>query len=114
MLYRQVTPESDTVNPSRPRGALESDDVSMTDARPVLPLWRRISQTLLSEIGAEGLQPGAKLPTEAQLAARFGVNRHTVTNRLRLVEEKIGRSLTSSAPEIEAALRLLDLESSSG
>ena len=50
----------------------------MTQARPVVPLWRKISQTLVSEIGAEGLQPGAKLPTEAQLAARFDVNRHTV------------------------------------
>src|SRR5881227_3477935 len=50
----------------------------MTEGRPAVPLWRRISQTLLAEIGGEGLQPGAKLPTEAQLAARFDVNRHTV------------------------------------
>jgi GntR family phosphonate transport system transcriptional regulator len=49
----------------------------VTEARPV-PLWRKISQTLVSEIGVTGLQPGAKLPTEAQLAARFDVNRHTV------------------------------------
>jgi hypothetical protein len=43
-------------------------------------------------------------------AALLGVNRHTVTNRLRSVEERIGRSLTSSAAEIEAALRLQDLD----
>jgi hypothetical protein len=47
-------------------------------------------------------------------AALLGVNRHTVTNRLRMVEERIGRSLTSSGAEIEAALRLHDLEHSSG
>lgn len=46
-------------------------------------------------------------------AAMLGVNRHTVTNRLRIVEERIGRSLTSSGAEIEAALRLQDLEQSS-
>jgi hypothetical protein len=43
-------------------------------------------------------------------AALLGVNRHTVTNRLRLVEERIGRSLTTSGAEIEAALRLHDLD----
>jgi hypothetical protein len=43
-------------------------------------------------------------------AAVLGVSRHTVTNRLRLVEERVGRSLTSSGAEIEAALRLHDLD----
>ena len=43
-------------------------------------------------------------------AALLGVNRHTVTNRLRLVEERVGRSLTTSGAEIEAALRLHDLD----
>jgi GntR family phosphonate transport system transcriptional regulator len=33
---------------------------------------------LSAEISAAGLQPGVKLPTEAQLAERFDVNRHTV------------------------------------
>lgn len=45
---------------------------------PTPPLWRRIAQTLAGEIGPRGLPPGARLPTEAQLAARFDVNRHTV------------------------------------
>jgi GntR family phosphonate transport system transcriptional regulator len=46
------------------------------------PLWRRIAQTLSSEIGPKGLQPGARLPTEAQLSERFGVNRHTIRRAL--------------------------------
>lgn len=42
------------------------------------PIWQTIAATLRSEI-AQGLYPeGTKLPTEADLAARFGVNRHTV------------------------------------
>jgi GntR family phosphonate transport system transcriptional regulator len=56
------------------------DEDSMTGVAPgrTPPLWRRIAQALSAEIGPGGLQPGARLPTEAQLTARFGVNRHTV------------------------------------
>lgn len=45
-------------------------------------LWTAIAATLRCEI-AEGLYcPGDKLPTEAALSARFGVNRHTVRQAL--------------------------------
>lgn len=42
------------------------------------PIWRQIVKALSAEIGPAGLKPGARLPTEAQLATRFAVNRHTV------------------------------------
>ncbi|TMV64264.1 phosphonate metabolism transcriptional regulator PhnF [Thioclava sp. BHET1] len=42
------------------------------------PLWKTIATTLQSEIAAGQYMPGDKLPTEAELSARFGVNRHTV------------------------------------
>lgn len=46
------------------------------------PIWSSIAGTLRAEI-AQGLyRPGDKLPTEAALAARFGVNRHTVRHAL--------------------------------
>lgn len=46
------------------------------------PIWRSIAATLEAEL-AQGLyRPGDKLPTEAELAARFGVNRHTVRHGL--------------------------------
>ncbi|MDT8855451.1 phosphonate metabolism transcriptional regulator PhnF [Paracoccaceae bacterium Fryx2] len=41
-------------------------------------LWRSIAETLTAEIAAGHYRPGDRLPTEALLAARFGVNRHTV------------------------------------
>lgn len=45
-------------------------------------IWAAIAGTLAGEL-AQGLYPaGAKLPTEAELAARFGVNRHTVRHAL--------------------------------
>jgi len=49
-----------------------------TGPKPGAPLWRQIAHSLASSIGPGGLQPGDRLPTEAQLAAQHGVNRHTV------------------------------------
>jgi|SRR6476469_1844167 len=43
-------------------------------------------------------------------AAALGVNRHTVSHRLRTVEECVGRPLSSCAPELEAALRLEEVD----
>ncbi|MCB2109664.1 MAG: phosphonate metabolism transcriptional regulator PhnF [Defluviimonas sp.] len=46
------------------------------------PVWQAIAAMLRAEI-AEGLYPpGNRLPTEAALSARFGVNRHTVRRAL--------------------------------
>jgi DNA-binding PucR family transcriptional regulator len=45
-------------------------------------------------------------------AAALGVNRNTVASRLRTVEERIGRSLDAAGSEIEAALRLQEIEPS--
>jgi len=42
-------------------------------------------------------------------AAALGVKRHTVTNRLRAIEEMLGRPLATCATGIEAALRLEQL-----
>jgi hypothetical protein len=42
-------------------------------------------------------------------AAALRVTRQTVRNRLRAIEERLGRSLDSSASEVEAALRLDEL-----
>lgn len=45
-------------------------------------------------------------------AVSLKVSRSTVENRLRLIEEKLGRSLPSSAAELELALRLEELQPS--
>jgi GntR family phosphonate transport system transcriptional regulator len=41
-------------------------------------LWRQIGETLAEEIGTGALAPGDRLPASTDLAARFGVNQHTV------------------------------------
>jgi hypothetical protein len=43
-------------------------------------------------------------------SSALGVSRQTVTNRMRSVEERIGRTLGSCAADLETALRLHDLE----
>ncbi|KPQ17254.1 MAG: phosphonate transport system transcriptional regulator PhnF [Rhodobacteraceae bacterium HLUCCO18] len=45
-------------------------------------LWISIRDQLGDEIARGHYAPGERLPTEAQLAARFGVNRHTVRRAL--------------------------------
>ncbi|MDN3565489.1 phosphonate metabolism transcriptional regulator PhnF [Paeniroseomonas aquatica] len=55
-----------------------------------IALWRQIAAAMETDIGAGKLGPGARLPTEAELSARFAVNRHTVR---RAMEELEGRGL---------------------
>jgi GntR family phosphonate transport system transcriptional regulator len=54
---------------------------------PRSPIWQAIAGTLRSEISAGHYRPGDKLPTEAEFAARFGVNRHTVRQALAALAE---------------------------
>ncbi len=49
---------------------------------PRTVIWKSISDTITSEIAQAHYAPGDKLPTEAALASRFGVNRHTVRHAL--------------------------------
>ncbi|MEZ5798767.1 MAG: phosphonate metabolism transcriptional regulator PhnF [Paracoccaceae bacterium] len=49
---------------------------------PRSALWQSIAGTLQAEIAESLYRPGDKLPTEAALALRFGVNRHTVRHAL--------------------------------
>lgn len=46
------------------------------------PVWTAIRDTLAAEIAAGHYDLGDRLPTEADLSARFGVNRHTVRRAL--------------------------------
>ena len=52
-----------------------------------MALFAAIAETLKEEIATGLYPPGAKLPTEAALSARFGVNRHTVRHALQALAE---------------------------
>lgn len=47
-----------------------------------MALWRQIASQLKQAIAAGEHPPGAQLPTELALSAKFGVNRHTVRRAL--------------------------------
>jgi GntR family phosphonate transport system transcriptional regulator len=52
-----------------------------------LTLWRQIAETLAREVSA-GSFAGGRLPTEPVLAARFGVNRHTIRRAVAVLAEQ--------------------------
>jgi len=56
-------------------------------------LWRQVGQRLIEEIDSGHLAPGTRLPADFDLAARFGVNRHTVR---RALQDLQGRGLLRS------------------
>jgi GntR family phosphonate transport system transcriptional regulator len=67
------------------------------------PVWQAIAASLRAEISEGRRAPGDKLPTEAQLAARFGVNRHTVRHALaHLVEAGLVRTRRGSGAFVAA------------
>ncbi|MBL4811442.1 MAG: phosphonate metabolism transcriptional regulator PhnF [Rhodobacteraceae bacterium] len=52
------------------------------------PIWQAIAGTLRQDIVNGHYGQGAKLPTEATLSNRFGVNRHTVRHALKTLAEE--------------------------
>lgn len=52
------------------------------------PVWQSIAIALEGEIARGHYPAGDKLPTEAQLSARFGVNRHTVRHAIAALAER--------------------------
>lgn len=65
----------------------------MRNTRSSTPVWKAIAAALRADISEGRYLPGDKLPTEVQLSARFGVNRHTVRHALsHLVDEGLVRT----------------------
>ncbi|MFC6589198.1 phosphonate metabolism transcriptional regulator PhnF [Sulfitobacter pacificus] len=65
----------------------------MRDNSGKTPIWKAIANALRSDLAEGRYIPGDKLPTEAALADRFGVNRHTVRHGISvLVEEGLVRT----------------------
>ena len=67
-------------------------EVSMTGAPLArgqgVALWRQIAATMEAEIARGTKSAGDRLPTEAALTTRFGVNRHTVRRALEDLEAR--------------------------
>ncbi len=65
----------------------------MRDNSGKTPVWKAIANALRTDLAEGRYAAGDKLPTEAALADRFGVNRHTVRHGIAaLVEEGLIRT----------------------
>ena len=53
-----------------------------------MSLWQSIADQLRGEIAGGKWPSGTRLPPEAELAARFGVNRHTVRHATRVLADE--------------------------
>jgi GntR family transcriptional regulator, phosphonate transport system regulatory protein len=53
-----------------------------------LALWRQIESAIAADIARRLYPPGERLPTEQALAARFGVNRHTLRRAMAALEAR--------------------------
>ncbi|WP_425041508.1 phosphonate metabolism transcriptional regulator PhnF [Primorskyibacter sp. S187A] len=75
----------------------------MRDTSGKTPIWQAIADALRSDLAEGKYAPGDKLPTEAGLAKRFGVNRHTVRHGISaLVEEGLIRTRRGSGAFVAA------------
>ncbi|MEL6510639.1 MAG: phosphonate metabolism transcriptional regulator PhnF [Pseudomonadota bacterium] len=75
----------------------------MRDSSGKTSIWQAIADALRSDLSEGKYAPGDKLPTEAALAERFGVNRHTVRHGISaLVEEGLIRSRRGSGSFVAA------------
>jgi GntR family phosphonate transport system transcriptional regulator len=69
---------------------MTSSDPTLLERGSGVAVWRQIAHRLEGDLRAGHLEAGARLPTEAELAARFTVNRHTVR---RAIAELAARGL---------------------
>lgn len=85
-----MTPPRDGF-PTTDSGASESErgtQLATLERRGGLAVWRQIAQDLQAELESGRIAPGARLPTEAELARRYEVNRHTVRRAVADLEER--------------------------
>ncbi len=75
----------------------------MRDRSQRKPIWQAIADTLRTDLAEGRYVPGDKLPTEAAMAERFGVNRHTVRHGIStLVDEGLIRTRRGAGAFVEA------------
>ena len=73
-------------------------------------VWRQIADALRAELASGALKPGDRLPTEPELAARFGVHRHTLRQAVAALVEgghlrvEQGRGTFVATPVIDYAV----------
>jgi GntR family transcriptional regulator len=82
----------------------------MAARTPTTPLYYRIQEMLRGEIGSGRLKTGERLPSETELAERFGTTRTTVRQALArltfegLIARRIGLGTFVASPSVESEI----------
>lgn len=72
-------------------------------ALPGVTLWRRVADQIAQAIAVGTYGTGTRLPAETELAAHYGVNRHTVRRALAVLRERgLVRPARGSGTYVEA------------
>jgi DNA-binding FadR family transcriptional regulator len=79
----QNDPRRDRTGPARARAEAP---VAVVPIRKPEKIAELVAREILHDIVQRGLEPGAKLPTEAEMAASYGVARVSLREALRLLE----------------------------
>ncbi|MCE1235964.1 MAG: phosphonate metabolism transcriptional regulator PhnF [Hyphomicrobiales bacterium] len=83
--------------------SIEPDKTELARGRGIA-VWRQLAEIVEAGIASGEWPAGARLPTEAELALRFSVNRHTVRQALRdLAERGLVRAVQGSGTYVERA-----------
>src|SRR5262245_37206387 len=83
------------------------------DRRSLVPLYHQLKDYLSAKISTENLRSGDPMPSEAQLAAQFGVSRITVRQAMTrlefegMIERRQGKGTFVSRPKLVHRDRLL-------
>ncbi|MBS7545741.1 phosphonate metabolism transcriptional regulator PhnF [Ancylobacter oerskovii] len=77
--------DTDDMPMTSPPGEASASDVARGSG---VALWKQIAERIEADIAEGRLKPGARLPTEAEFAERFGVNRHTLRRALATLTEQ--------------------------
>src|ERR1700761_6678219 len=78
-------------------------------AEPQEPLWKQLEQTLLQDIQGGRFDGAGRLPSEHELAERFGVNRHTARQAIAGLVQR-GVIFKRKGPGSSLAPRMIDYE----
>ncbi|MDX8450230.1 phosphonate metabolism transcriptional regulator PhnF [Mesorhizobium captivum] len=70
------------------RKILPPIESGIVDPKRSLPLWRQVQAELELDISRGEMVAGDRFPTEAELAQRFNVHRHTVRRAIEALREK--------------------------
>lgn len=82
---------------------MSASERNVFDRSSGLAAWKQVADAIEADIAAGRISPGDKIAPEAQLAERFGVNRHTVRRGLAdLAERGLVRATQGSGTFVEA------------